>query len=964
MPPLPLPPCLPGWLVRLPAWVLRALTEYLLLVFGWAWCMQAQKGFHFWPYTPAVVALWLLTRGMTLRQQYRVGIAPTLGLWLESNLTGLGLSVVGAVIFLNVPLPATPMLAGLSLAFLLAVELACNRGLRRRVARWSVRRWSHYWPHAGELFAIVATFWLWMRLTGIGLPLPALAWIGGAAGAVLVLTRTPGPRWRGAIAPAVVLLPVIWTYAGIPEGRPLSRLALLAVAALAIPCLHRLLEQGPGRHSSRLAWLWVLVLTSAWLGDPLLNARAVGAGDAQWYATVLADAIAQFHAGYFPPLIGRSVYAFNGSVFPGAFAPYYQTAGVAVHALTAGALPVYAIQHLLAVGSILGGMLAMFWVLRRQTGAPRAWCAAIAVLYGASPAWVAAIYSMDMYMTLLTMPWLPLVFHGSLRCFQRLNPAAILWTAVPLAMVCLAHPPIGLWTILMLALVHAWRVGRWHQPWAMELRWLLGSAGLFAALTCLPVSSALGTTHSSDTFRHEYVIETLAAHWRSAWRPVSATASLLSDQQLGWSVTLLGFGGLLVGLRQRRREAFGFLLAAGSLLLLLVPIPGLQSNLWQSLPDFLKNITDNWPTQRILPVLTGLLLVAGGTALLRTWDENKRGRTLVIVGLALALCWSLGEAAKFRRRGGAVTATAESSVRRILPENIALTRYAYHMFSRQPDYFSDGVMNLAMKQSLLHPLTLQPIATNLSAAGAGHTLMRTRLEPDLETDDPFDLKPVLHLRPGREYFLELDFGNMDTPGTLSIRGERLEREYPINEGSGSADLGRGEGQRKHLTLWTTGEGVENARVRFLPRETEAALIGTFAQARFVEIQPALLPVQVEELAPFRAKVRAPRDAWLETSRMFLPGYTATYEGNPVEIRPSPQGLVMVRVPAGTGRVELRYLFSTTIRMALLVTVTSWASLAILAIGYLLRRGRRTATLARPSIPGSWAPKGQPQAWGW
>jgi hypothetical protein len=963
MPRLPLPSSLLGWPKVVPAWISRALTEYLLLVLGWAWYMPAQKDFHFWPYTPFVVALWLLARGMTLRRECQAGTAPKLGSWLESNLTGLTLSALGAVFFLAVPWADIPRLTGWSLTLLLMVELGCNHDARRRVARWSVRRWVRLWPQAGELGAIVATFWLWTRLTEIVLPLPVLAWIGGAAGAILVLTRPAGGWWRGLIAPAVVLLPVIWAYAETPEGRPYTRLFLLSTTALAAPCLHRRFEQGPGRRSSRLAWFWILVLAGAWLTGPLLNARAVGAGDAQWYATVLADAIEQFRAGFFPPLIGRSVYAFNGAIFPGAFAPYYQAMGVAVHALTAGALPVYAIQHVLAAGSIFGGMLAMFWVLRRQTAAPRAYCAAIAVLYGASPAWLAAIYSMDMYMTLLTMPWLPLVFYGSLRCFQQLDLAAIGWTAVPPALVCLAHPPIGLWTILVLAPLHIWRVYRRRQPWNRELCWLVGSTGLFAVLTALPVVSALGTAHATDAFRHDYVITTLRAHWQNAWLPVSASASLLSDQQLGWPVALLGLGGLLLGLRQRRTEAGGFLLAGAFLLLLLAPIPGLQSGLWRNLPAFLKSITDNWPTQRILPVLTTLCLVAGGTAVLRALGDNQRGRAFVITALSLSLCWNLGEAAKFRRRGTAVTATAESSVRRLLPENITLTRYAYHMFSQQPGYFSDGVMNLAMTQSLLHPVTLQPIATNLSAAGAGQTLLRTRLEPDLQTDDPFDLKPELHLRPGREYYLEFDFGEMDTVGTLTIRGERLEREYPVNEGTGNAVLGRRAGQRDNLTLWTTGDGVENVRLRFLPRETGAALIGPFASARLVEIQPTLLPVQVEHLAPFRATVRAPEDAWFETSRMFLPGYTATYEGNPVEVRPSPQGLALVRVPAGTGQVELRYRFPMAIQAALIITATAWAALVVLALGFKIQRKRRASAFNLNRGDGFLEPKSLPQSGG-
>jgi hypothetical protein len=950
-----------GFAVCAPRWAACALTEYLFLGLAWAWRLHSEVDFRFWPYCPAVLASWLLVRGSTLRRQEQAGRTQTAVGWLESHLTGLGLGMTMAWFFLEVPLSALPGLTSWSLATLLAVELAGNHLARQRAARWVLRRWTLGWPQTGELGVIIATFWAWQRLTGIGpLPLPIYAWIGGATGAVLTLTRGPGPSWRSLIAPLVVVAPVVWAYAGLPDAHPVSRLALLVVGTLGAPWIHRLLEQGPGRRSARLAWIWLLVLLAGWLSDPLLHAQAVGAGDAQWYTTVLADAIAQTQAGIFPPLIGQSVYAFNGAIFPGAFAPYYQLAGVTVHFLAFGALPVYAIQHLLAFASIAGGMLAVHWVLRRQTGASHAYCAGLAVLYGACPAWLGAIYSMDMYMTLLTMPWVPLVFHGSLRCFRQLDASAILWTSVPLALVCLAHPPTGMWTSLVLASVQAGRVCWRRHSWGSELRWLLGSGTLFAALVCLPVVFSLQTNPASDTFRHDYVISTLAAHWKNAWLPVSSGAALLSDQQLGWSVVLLGGSGLGLALWRRRDEAKVFAPAAAGVLLLLSPIPRIQPALWRGMPDLVKSITDNWPTQRLLPVLAGILIIAGGGALLRGSQGNLRRRTLLTVALLLAICWSLGEAQKFRARGHAVTASPEISAKRLLPENIVLSRYAYHMFAHQPGYVSDGVMNPLLKQSLLDPSTLQPLATNLTAASGNREARAILFKPDPSDPSARLVSPALQLQPGREYLLELDLETRSMPGTLVFRGDRLEREYIVNYEPAGANLGSAAGQRRHVSLWTTGSSIETVRLSFYPQQPGLRPPDPLGTLHLSEIPTADLPVQLEGQSPYRASVSTPVPAWLETSRMFIPGYTASYEGKATEVRASPQGLVLVRVPAGTGRVDLTYRLPPPMRAALLVSATAWSGLAILALGRLLSRRWRGA-VAEVTETSSWAPRGLPQA---
>jgi uncharacterized membrane protein YfhO len=58
--------------------------------------------------------------------------------------------------------------------------------------------------------------------------------------------------------------------------------------------------------------------------------------------------------------------------------------------------------------------------------------------------------------------------------------------------------------------------------------------------------------------------------------------------------------------------------------------------------------------------------------------------------------------------------------------------------------------------------------------------------------------------------------------------------------------------------------------------------------------------------PYRATVRSPADGWLETPRAFQSGYVATVNGQPAEVKESPEALVSVAVPRGDSAVQLEY----------------------------------------------------------
>lgn len=917
------------------AWPVQVAIEYAsLLVLGlWHLGSSPSPAGQFLPAGPGLLLLWLLLRADTLRRQATGRTPASVFHWLESQLVGLGLSGTGLFLVNETGLSRLGNWLLWSLGALVVIEVVCNDRARASTLRWAGRHWRNLWPRAGELLVIVLVFWLWQRLTATAVPIVAFAWVAGAAGAVIGVTRSVPGLWTSLLAPAVVLPPLVWAYAGTPAGDPPQKILLLVGLTSAAAVLHRIIDRGPGSRSAGLAAGWILLLVGLWLTEPLLHAQASGGGDALWYSQVLADAIAQFRAGIFPPLVGQSPYAFNGAVFPGAVAPYYQVAGVGVNMLAGGALNVYAVQHLLASGSIIGGMFSAFLVLRRLTSAPRAGCVLLACLYGACPAWLGAIYSMDMYMTLLTMPWLPLVFAAAIGSIVRVGRGSATALAVPLALCWLAHPPVALWTSLAVGVMISWRWMQRMHPWRQEMRWFGATAGLFCLLAGPPFVMTLYTDRATDSFRFEYVMQVLAESWRVAWLPVSSGADRLGDQHLGWSLAVAGGVGLGLALRRRQRSSRGLFLAGGIILLLLIPLPFVQPALWRALPAPVKALTDNWPTQRLLPVLAALAATGAGTFLLRglrhAGPAMRRTATLLLIGAA---GWSGAEAAKFLERGRATTQTEEASRRRLLPENLILSRYAYHLFDRMPDHAAEVATSSLLRQRLLNPETLEPLASNAEAVRSVPVGREWILRSDQQAGSN-RLYPGMDLMPGRQYFLEFAFSADTPPGFLRLRGERLDREYELRHVPGRSGLYLAEGKRDYIIVWTSGNGKERVAFSFVRRNPDDHLPAEFGRVQVREIATSLLPIEVRSESPFQAHVHASQSAWVETARMHVPGYRAFVDGRPAEVDRSPQGLVLVRVPSGPHELVLKYAPPLPVLVALIVSGLGWGLLA----GFALRK---------------------------
>ncbi len=262
----------------------------------------------------------------------------------------------------------------------------------------------------------------------------------------------------------------------------------------------------------------------------------------------------------------------------------------------------------------------------------------------------------------------------------------------------------------------------------------------------------------------------------------------------------------------------------------------------------------------------------------------------------------------------------------MLPENRLLMNHSYGLFSAHSAYFSNGVQDPRTEVRLLTRDTLEPVpepARNLppSVSFVG-----------MVDDNPGVLKlsPVLQIESGHQYLLDFEFGPHPYAGILQLAGKTFFREYALPQTGAPKAFGTASGNAKSLSLWTTSGESEAITLRYIPTDgSKPMTFADFARFRLRKIDPADEPVAVTSLLPFRATVHAGQDAWLETPRVSIPGYTATVDGQPVEIRRSPEGLVMIPVSPSTHAVEIRYSGPVVLRLAYGITLTAWLALMVL-----------------------------------
>ena len=793
------------------------------------------------------------------------------------------------------------------------------------------------------LFQVGAlTLWLLVLLAELS-PMPApvevcLRFLGLGALVLLGHSACPGLGWESSAA-----------------------IAIATWAALAVT--RRLLKWSAGADPLTRADGWrgaALQAAAAYALQAYVVSAQVGSGDAYHYSLMLSDAVGQLRARVFPLFVGQTPYAFNGNIHTLRTAPLFEYLGGGLDFLTLHTLPIFGLQGLVLLSAAMLGCLGCYAALRRFVP-ERPWAAAgAAALYVLCPGVLAPLYAGDMIATFLTVPILPWLVLGLAKASDDPRRwAPWIGQAAALAALWWAHPPVAFWASLLV--VGAWLLVLVRGGWSSAIR-MACAVLAFAVLTGYVFVSVeslqLRVQGATAAQQVANVMQSGAEGWRSSLRPLS-DASYLGGIQLGYSLLAFALMGLLA-LRSRRSS--GMLLAAiAAYLVLLFPVPWLTLRLWSWAPHAVLTVTNSWPAQRFYVILAALSAFAGMAGIARI-RASRAAAALACVGFAAALAWSAAEAHKLIIRGRSATNRREEAERSHRPDNVTLTRSSYLVFNFFPPYFSHGVMTPFLETRLIDPKTFEVVADGSTTAPGLPAAPVISLEmrgPDATNK----LTPLVPLAAGHTSLLRFDFLGHQPQGVLEIIGKDLLRDYFLPSSGMDSSFGTGPTNSRVIAITNDGAAVENLRFLFFSRVPGDRTTETFAKLSVEWLDSAQRAVAVRSLIPFEAVVQSRQTAFLETPKVFVPGYCATLNGHPVMVVKSANGLAAVPVPAGASVVRVEYPGTPMLRYAFWVSACGWLCVAAVllagpsAVGANLRPAEQEGPLRQPRDSRKWAAAG-------
>ena len=681
-----------------------------------------------------------------------------------------------------------------------------------------------------------------------------------------------------------------------------------------------------------MKWIVTVVLAGLLAAAPFLTTRALGTSEAYNYSLAVADAVTQERAGTWPALAGQSEFAFNSRIHPVRTAPYLTAFAGALDVATFRSLSFWSLQNLTITLSLIAGALTCYWALRRTAPVEPDTATFLAAAYVLSPGVLAPAYTMDLYMTVMLVPYLPLVLAGNLMQFERRSFTGLAWLAAVLAVCWLAHPPVAVWagTATVIIQLAAFLVQR---PQWRDLPAVTGATVVFLALAAFGLASALtissyrDITHVRDT---TMMLGEINRAFPGAISPVSDQAGQLGDFQLGYCYAGAGLVAFGLGVWRRNLRSLLLVAIAALYLALTLPVPGLTPWLWDHAPTLFLNLTNQWPMQRLYLPATALIIFAFALVWRTPSFTHPLSRDIRRGVLAAVVGWTVWQSWHYLHRGFASHKSAAETAQSHLNSNVELTLISYAIILTPGD-FSNGVMDPAFGFRLLAPDDFHEIASNWrtpfppSAENQHGTLFATASD----SPDVLDLPHPFTLQPGARYRLTLKFLVAPGDALLQLRGPSLFRKYILPTSGGQRAFGMLPGHNPALSIWTSQSTPEMIELRLVGGGLGAGSWRSraFAEFTFERVDPAALPVELKSLLPLRAHVRAAAAGYLETPRMFIDGYAATVNGRAEPVKAAADGLLLVAVPAGESDVEVRYVGPLLVRRALRLSQVAWLAVA-------------------------------------
>jgi hypothetical protein len=439
----------------------------------------------------------------------------------------------------------------------------------------------------------------------------------------------------------------------------------------------------------------------------------------------------------------------------------------------------------------------------------------------------------------------------------------------------------------------------------------------------------LGPNHPARNLETLGILRSNVAHQAEWLRPVPADLGSLAMYQPGAGLWLM-LAVLAVAFVRRGSLAVKlFFVAACGPFFGLVGVPWVSEFLVGFAPDAFARIVNLPLVLRLTPIFTGLLAM-GGVVWLATAAPVGRWRRRIEGGLLLALVvWGLVQAAPFMRRGWNVTASRTRTENHFRPENFVLERFCYDLL-QAPAYLTFGRVDPWLQARVLdvqENVVIGPDETARLMESPGAQRLRLTAR-DLASNPVWaNLSPDITVGPQERLMLRFEFvPKVNYAGWLIWSSNHGYREYHLPDAGLPLAFGVEASNSRVVVLGNSGNVPETYRLTYSRQagNTVGGKDDLLANVIVSRYDPARAAVRVDELMPvYRVTATLPAAGWIETSRVWLPGYRATLDGKTVELRRSHRGLAMAAADAGLHRLELRYVGTTTLWLALALSALTW-----------------------------------------
>lgn len=374
-----------------------------------------------------------------------------------------------------------------------------------------------------------------------------------------------------------------------------------------------------------------------------------------------------------------------------------------------------------------------------------------------------------------------------------------------------------------------------------------------------------------------------------------------------------------------------FFVAASLPCFALARVPWISDFLLGYAPNGLVQVVNLTLPIRIMPILSALLAMGGVTAWACAATDARaswRQRGCWVL-LAMAVGWGLWETTPFAKRGWSMIESRTRTEDKFRPENLVLDRFTYDLLPH-PAYLSHGHTDPWLQARVLdkkEKVVIGPDQTAALMELGGARRVRLTVRKDAANPVWVHVAPDVAVPPGEKFLLRFEFDpKINYGGYLIWTATHGYREYRLPASGLPLAFGADVTNSRVISIENTTEQTADYHLT-MPREAVNTLRGDgdfFADLVISRYDPARASVRVDELMPrYRVTATVPTAGWIETSRVWLPGYRATLDGKRVETKASQQGLAMVAVGPGRHELELHYVGTGKLWAALALSALTW-----------------------------------------